>query len=155
MDSALQTEDELEIDSLLAAGNIPEAVELVREITDWGLAKAARWVDERRGIPRPPKKKGVLLSRGTQLRLKRLFHGKELKVATELLVNQCGNDLPFCENLGPVELERFRFAVLKLSEGRLDLLRKAIDLAKADWRDLLVAAEFANDVLAHERWMPK
>jgi hypothetical protein len=47
-----------------------------------------------------------------------------------------------------------RFAALKLSAGGMDRLRKAIELAKTDWRDLLVAAEFANDVNAHKRWSP-
>lgn len=61
---------------------------------------------------------------------------------------------PDLENLNQIELERFRFAVLKLSQGRLDILRRAIDLAQSDWRDLLMAADFGYDVTAHNRWLP-
>ena len=72
----------------------------------------------------------------------------------ELLLQQCGNNLPFSEHSDEFQLERVRFAALKLSAGNLDGLRKAIELAKTDWRDVLVAAEFANDVTAHARWTP-
>jgi hypothetical protein len=34
---------------------------------------------------------------------------------------------------------------------RVDL----IDLAQKDWRDLLGAAEFANDPPEHQRWIPR
>jgi hypothetical protein len=33
-------------------------------------------------------------------------------------------------------------------------LQKAIDLAKIDWRDVLVAADFASDLTAHTSWWP-
>ena len=73
----------------------------------------------------------------------------------ELLIHECGNNLPSCERLDEFQLERVRFAVLKLSKGDVDQLKKAIGLAKEDWRDLLVSAEFANDLDAHKRWCPK
>jgi hypothetical protein len=44
------------------------------------------------------------------------------------------------------------FRPLKLSNGNFEKLRQAVDLAKIDWRDLLVAAGFANDVEAHKKW---
>jgi hypothetical protein len=72
----------------------------------------------------------------------------------ELLLHQCGNNLPLLEKLNEIELERFRFAALKLSGGNIDKLREAIELAKKDWRDLLMASEFATDLTAHTRWMP-
>jgi len=71
-----------------------------------------------------------------------------------LLFAECGNNLPFLENYDARQLERFQFAALKWSEGNLDRLFQAIDLAQKDWRDLLVAAEFAHDVSEHERWIP-
>lgn len=97
----------------------------------------------------------VLLSHETKRRLNLLFHGKVAVVAADLLLNQCGSNLTFCENHGPVELERVRFAALKLSDGRLDRLLEAIELAQADWRDLLMAAGFGEDVKAHERWLAR
>jgi hypothetical protein len=51
-------------------------------------------------------------------------------------------------------LERYRYAALKLSGGDLGRLRQAIELAKSDWRDLLVAAGFAENVRAHKNWNP-
>lgn len=94
---------------------------------------------------------GVPLSEATERRLKLLFHGEDERVATDLLVH-CGSNI---EGLGPVQLERLRFAALKLSSGKLSLLREAIELGKTDWRDLVVASGFGEDIHAHERWMPR
>jgi hypothetical protein len=70
-----------------------------------------------------------------------------------LLIEECGDNLTSNPNF--VELiERIRFAVLKLSHGDLNALGRAIDLAKLDRRDVLVAAGFANDLAAHESWWP-
>jgi hypothetical protein len=41
---------------------------------------------------------------------------------------------------------------LKLSEGNLDKLNRAVALAKTDWRDLLMAAGFGEDIKAHLAW---
>jgi hypothetical protein len=46
-------------------------------------------------------------------------------------------------------IERIRFAVLKLSAGDPSALQRAIDLGKIDWRDVLVAAGFDNDVTGY------
>ena len=48
-----------------------------------------------------------------------------------------------------MSLERLRYAALKLSGGRLDALREAVELARIDWRDLLMGAGFGYDVHAH------
>ena len=58
------------------------------------------------------------------------------------------------EKLDMFQMDRFRFAALKLSEGKLSTLVAAVDLAKRDWRDLLMAAGFGEDVTEHERWLP-
>ena len=72
-----------------------------------------------------------------------------------MLIEECGSNLLLLDGLNEYRLERFRFAALELSEGDLERLRKAIDLVKVDWRDLLVTAGFANDGWAHKRWWPK
>jgi hypothetical protein len=72
----------------------------------------------------------------------------------ELLMHQCGTNLPFLQKIDEFELERVRFAALKLSAGDLEKLREAIKLAQADWRDLLMAAGFEHDVNAHKAWSP-
>lgn len=95
----------------------------------------------------------VPLSLQTKRRLDLLFDGEEAVLAADLLVNECGSNLPFCDNLGPTELEPIRFADMKLSDGHLDRLLEAIELAQQDWRDLLMAAGFGEDVNAHKRWL--
>ena len=94
------------------------------------------------------------ISPSTRLRLDILFAPADRAEAERLLVNQCGNNLPFLDKSDEHQLERFRFAAMKLSQGQLDGLRRAIALAKTDWRDLLMAAGFGEDISAHERWWP-
>lgn len=98
---------------------------------------------------------GTPLSDETLRRAKMLFIDDDLATAVDLLTAECGNNLPFCETDGPIECERIRFAALKLSKGRIAELRQAIQLAKVDWRDLLMAAGFGHDPLAHRSWMPR
>jgi hypothetical protein len=72
----------------------------------------------------------------------------------EILQDQCSTNLPSLEGLNEFELERFRFAALKVSAGDIEKLRKAIELAKKDWRDLLMALGFASDPTSHKRRAP-
>lgn len=97
----------------------------------------------------------VPLSPETQRRLELLFAPEDRAAATELLVTECGTNLPFLDELDMFQLERYRFAVLKLSGGELEGLWSAVELAQKDWRDLLMAAGFGEDVTAHERWLPR
>jgi hypothetical protein len=93
------------------------------------------------------------LSPDTEARVEALFPPESRAEVADLLIHQCGNNLPLLEKLDEFELERFQFAALKLSGGSVDKLRKAIQLAKSDWRDLLVSAGF-GDVNAHKTWFP-
>ena len=97
---------------------------------------------------------GPELSPETRTRLERVFAPADWDAAEKMLVDECGNNLPFLEDLDAAGMERFRFAALKVSGGDLATLRQAVDLAKVDWRDLLMWAGFGNDVKAHERWLP-
>jgi hypothetical protein len=45
--------------------------------------------------------------------------------------------------------------MIRLSGGSLTRLEEAISLLQRDWRDLLVASEFADDIHAHEEWQPR
>jgi hypothetical protein len=89
----------------------------------------------------------------TGRRIVLLFPPDERDLVRMVLIEECGNNLPGLDKLDDVQLERFRFAVLKLSEGNLDKLDRAISLAKEDWRDLLIAAGF-GDPEAHQLWLP-
>lgn len=94
------------------------------------------------------------LSQNTLSKLKLVFNGADLKEASDLLMSDCGNNLPFCDNDTPEDMERIRFAVLKLSNGTIEDLIKAIILAQTDWRDVLVEAGFADNINAHQLWNP-
>jgi hypothetical protein len=94
------------------------------------------------------------LSQETERRIAALFPPNSRAEVSELLIIQCGNNLPFCDKEDEFQLERIRFSALKLSAGNIDKLKDAIKLAKTDWRDLLVAAGFADDTTAHKRWIP-
>jgi hypothetical protein len=94
------------------------------------------------------------LSPETERRIAALFPLPLRAEVSELLKIQCGNNLPFCNNYDEFQLERIRFSALKLSAGKIEKLKDAITLAKTDWRDLLVAAGFADDITAHKRWIP-
>src|SRR4051812_47442816 len=94
------------------------------------------------------------LSPATRDRLNIVFASADRDAAENMLVEQCGSNLPLLEKLSPVELERIRFAAIKVSGGNLAGLRNAIDLANTDWRDLLMSAGFGHDLAEHERWKP-
>lgn len=90
----------------------------------------------------------------TLRRIEFLFSPENRAEAALLIERDCGNDLPFLKKATPAELERYRFAALKISEGDIAKLRRAVEVANQDWRDLLVGAGFADSVTAHLRWEP-
>ncbi|MGE0383204.1 MAG: hypothetical protein AB7Q97_00640 [Gammaproteobacteria bacterium] len=69
-----------------------------------------------------------------------------------MLEQECGAAI---EHWGtdPSAYDRLRLAAMKASVGRIEGLRRAIAMAKRDWRDLLVEAGFAHDAREHERWL--
>jgi hypothetical protein len=94
------------------------------------------------------------LSPETERRVSFLFSSESRAEAGRLLVEQCGNNLPFCDNLDQSQMERARFSALKLSEGSIEKLKTAIELAKEDWRDLFDLAGF-GEVDAYRYWLPQ
>lgn len=97
---------------------------------------------------------GPDLSPETLRRIDVLFPSEDRKRAKALLCEHCGNNLPFLRKADMYELERFRFAALKYSDGNFSMLEDAVKLAQVDWRDLLMATGFGS-VDAHRRWEPK
>jgi hypothetical protein len=84
-------------------------------------------------------------------KLVQLFTDDDPALAERWLVTECGPSIPggFTD---PKLVERVRAAALKVSEGSLDGLARATDLAHSDWRDLLMAADFGS-LDAHEAWL--
>ena len=70
------------------------------------------------------------LSPHTYQLIEKLFPTVEQADVTRWLLEECGQNLPFQKDTDEYGLERIRFAALKLLE--------AIELAKRDWRDLLM-----------------
>ena len=96
----------------------------------------------------------VPLTEATKRHVRAIFSPAAQDAAMSLLERECGDNLPFCERATPESAERIRFAALKMSRGDLAGLAQAVDLAKIDWRDLLMAAGFGCDTDAHRRWRP-
>lgn len=96
----------------------------------------------------------VPLSPLTESQILALFPRDDVAVVRHLLETQCGDGLPLVASGWTTLIERIRAGVLRLSGGRLDRLRAAIDDAHRDWRDVLVAAGFGHDLEAHRRWQP-
>ena len=97
--------------------------------------------------------KMIALSRDTEILVERIFRKEsELISAKASLMCECSDNIPFCKSNDSVTMERIRFAVIKVSGGDFVKLNAAIEQAKIDWRDLLVAAGFANDTEAHKKW---
>ena len=94
------------------------------------------------------------LSPATTQRVTATFRDEDRAEAARLLTEECAERIPLWRDLSPAGLDRIRIAAVKLSEGDMAKLRYAISVANVDWRDVLVAAGFANDIAAHERWMP-
>lgn len=92
------------------------------------------------------------LSPRTRKLVEKAFSPKQIAEAIQWLEEECGNNLPFCEHEDEYQMERIRFAAIKLSKGDIHKLLEAIDLARMDWRDLFMAADFGYDVNAHEEW---
>ena len=82
----------------------------------------------------------------------RLFDPSNVAAVEQLLMDECGSNLPLYKPSTPEGLERVRFAVLKLSNSNMDRLLETIALAKRDWRDVLVWAGFGNNLNAHKEW---
>ena len=83
--------------------------------------------------------------------IRQLFPADDQARAAALLEQTCNDNLP---NIGPLiptntNLARIRFGALKLSEGKFEKLQRIV---KMDWRDILVAAGFANSLEEHKRW---
>ncbi|HEX8651556.1 MAG TPA: hypothetical protein VF708_12010 [Pyrinomonadaceae bacterium] len=100
------------------------------------LMQAKADFDQATGGPEP-----VELTESVARKVKQLFPPDEQSEAIRLLEKECGRNLPFCENSDVQGLERVRLAVVKLAGGSLAELRRQVDVAKQDWRDVLIPAE--------------
>ena len=61
-----------------------------------------------------------------------LFAPQDRQEAMRLLAEECGNNLPFLERASSTQLDRFRYAALRLSNGDLKELRAAVSLERSE-----------------------
>src|SRR5687768_7883605 len=99
-------------------------------------------------VPTPPP------SVESEKRVLLLFPPNEQDLVSALLLDDCGNNLPGLGNVDAVAMDGFGCAALKLPEGNLTKLDEALQLAKTDWRDLLMAAGFGESLTGHQAWLP-
>lgn len=92
------------------------------------------------------------LTAATIDRIGALFQPDEASKAANILRSRLGALIAGYRVMSPNDIERLHFAALKISEGELGKLEQAVLLAEADWRDLLMAAGFARDTMAHHTW---
>ena len=96
----------------------------------------------------------VQLSPETEKRIALLFPPDEQERVRASLEDVASHCIRAPYERSEREVERILFAVLKLSEGKLDKLGTAIKEAIKDYRDVLVWAGFASDIQAHKKWLP-
>ena len=70
------------------------------------------------------------------------------------LESSCSNTLPGVGSSPEwAELiDRVQLAAIRGSEWKIEKIKKSVVLANQDWRDLLVASGFSNDLSAHKHW---
>lgn len=80
----------------------------------------------------------------------RLLFPPDGEPALRLLLEECGDNLPLVQTAE--QIERIQLGVLRMSEGDGQRLRAAVQMARTDWRDVLMNSGFAYDLEAHLRW---
>lgn len=76
------------------------------------------------------------------------------KKVESLLLEFCTNKVPGCVDWSQDNLERIWISALKLSNGNVNKLLDAIQLANTHYKDLFMSAGFASDSQAHSLWHP-
>lgn len=96
----------------------------------------------------------IALSEETLKRIAALFPGESASVVADFLLRECGDNLPLVQPDSVLLVERIRFAVIRLSAGDRGELSRHVAAAKTDWRDVLMAAGFGENIAVHLQWNP-
>src|SRR4051794_14635093 len=94
----------------------------------------------------------IPLSKKTEQAATLLFQEPSLTRIKLRLLDEGSENIPFCSNQTPEGMERIRFSLLKISAKDGIDEEYAFQLAKSDWRDLFMAADFGYSATEHERW---
>ena len=95
---------------------------------------------------------GIALSERTLHLITTLFPIPDGVVIADVLRRAVSENIPFCDNASPEEMERIRFAILKMTVSSPLNLAVGIQMAQSDWRDLLMNVGFGDDTSRHLDW---
>jgi hypothetical protein len=99
------------------------------------LQQAQKAFDLATGEPKP-----VGLTAAVLDEISKQFPSEQHDVVKEIMDRECGRTIPFQREATVEELEYIRLCVLRLSRGDLSELRKWVELANVDQRDVFLAA---------------
>jgi hypothetical protein len=99
------------------------------------LQQAQKAFDRVTGEPKP-----VGLTAGVIDEIGKHFPATQIEEVKNFLDRECGRTIPFCREAAAQELEYIRLSVLRLSKGNLSELRRWVELANLDQRDVMLAA---------------
>ena len=94
----------------------------------------------------------IPLSSRTEQVAAALFEEPELGHIIRRLLQEASENIPFQENSTPEEMERIRYAIMKLIVQNRKNENRAFEYVKTDWRDLFMAAGFGYCAEEHNRW---
>jgi len=95
---------------------------------------------------------GIALSERTRNLIAKMFSKSDGIVISDMLYRAVSAKVPFCADSSAEEMERIRFAILKMTKDSPLNLAVGIFLAQSDWRDLLMSAGFGDDAAQHMAW---
>lgn len=94
----------------------------------------------------------IPLSRRCEKVAARLFDEPRCTHVKNRLLAEASENIPFHENSDSAGMDRIRFAIMKLISKPNTDEDLIFELAKRDWRDLLVAAGFGYSADEHNKW---
>jgi len=99
------------------------------------LQQAQKAFDVATGEPKP-----VGLTPAVVDEIARQFSPEQCEEVKRILDRECGRTIPFCRKATAEELEYIRLCVLRLSKGNFSELRRWVELANIDQRDVMLPA---------------
>ena len=97
----------------------------------------------------------ISLSRRTTILLESCIPVDARDEITAMLIAEVSENIPWNAGSTSEDMERIRFAIIKLTLENRKNLTVAIDQAQRDWRNLLMMADFADDIHEHLNWFDR
>lgn len=102
------------------------------------------------------RRKGLEPGDGVAAAVESIFPPSDRGFARTLLASFINNEeLLFSDLLSSSDLDRILCSVLRVSNGTIEGLCEALEMAADDWAELLVLAGFHKSRIAHRQWLRK